>query len=177
VNALLIIDAARAAGVTVSIDGDSLLLRSGSPPPREVIDALCRHKNEVIDFLQSDRSGRTAQDWRAFFDERAAIAEFEGGLPPRDAEDRAFSACVVEWLNRNPIRSTPNRCCWCGGGEREENALLPFGTEHAGHAWMHSACWRPWHEHRQAQAVDFLHALGIAAPIEFPRDFAKNGDA
>jgi hypothetical protein len=80
VNALLIIDAARAAGVTVSIDGDNLLLRSGSPPPQAVIDALSRHKREVIDFLRSDRSGRTAQDWRAFFDERAAITEFRGGF-------------------------------------------------------------------------------------------------
>ena len=32
-KALQIIDAARAVGVTLSIDGDSLLLRSGSPPP------------------------------------------------------------------------------------------------------------------------------------------------
>ena len=32
-NALQVIDAARAAGVTLFIDGDGLLLRSGSPPP------------------------------------------------------------------------------------------------------------------------------------------------
>jgi hypothetical protein len=177
VKALHVIDAARAAGVTVSIDGDSLLVRSGSPPPREVIDALCRHKKEVIDFLQSNRSGWTGQHWQAFFDERAAIAEFDGGLPPRETESRAFSACVVEWLNRNPIPMAPDRGCWFGGGEHEGNVLLPFGTERAGHAWMHSACWRPWREHRQAQAVDFLQTLGIAAPIELPNDFAKNGGA
>jgi hypothetical protein len=40
VKALQIIDAARAVGVTLSIDGDSLLLRSGSPPPQEVLDVL-----------------------------------------------------------------------------------------------------------------------------------------
>jgi hypothetical protein len=177
VKAPHVIDAARAAGVTVSIDGDSLLLRSGSPPPREVIDALCRHKNEVIDFLQSDRSVWTAQHWQAFFDERTAIAECEGRLPPREAEARAFSACVVEWLRRNPVRSAPDHCCWCGTGQREGNVLLPFGTECAGHAWMHSACWSPWREQRQAQAVDFLQGLGITVPIEFPIDFGKNGRA
>jgi hypothetical protein len=176
VKALQIIDAARAVGVTLSIDGDSLLLRSGSPPPQEVLDALTRHKGEVIDFLRSVRSGWSAQEWQAFFKDRAAAA-FDGGLPRHEAEVRAFGACVVECLNRNPVRSAPDRCCWCGGGEREGNVLLPFGTERAGHAWMHSACWRPWHEHRQAQAVGFLRACGIAVPIDFPHDFAKNGGA
>jgi hypothetical protein len=177
VKALQIIDAARAVGVTLSIDGDSLLLRAGSPPPQEVLDALSRHKREVISFLQSDRSGWTAEDWQALFDERAAIAEFDGGLPRPEAEAGAFGACVVEWLNRNPVRSAPDRCCWRGGGERGDNVLPPFGADRAGHTWLHSSCWRPWHEHRQAQAIAFLRALGIAAPSQFPNDFAKNGSA
>jgi hypothetical protein len=74
-----IISVARAAGVSLSVDGDSLLLRSGSPPPQEIIDALSRHKSEVIDLLQSDRSGWTDKDWHAFFDEHAGIAEFGRG--------------------------------------------------------------------------------------------------
>jgi hypothetical protein len=177
VKALQIIDAVRAVGVTLSIDGDSLLLRSGSRPPQEVLDALTRHKREVMDLLRSDRSGWSAQEWQAFFEERAVIAEFNGGLPRQEAEARAFAACVVEWLNRNPVRSALDSCCWCGGGEREGNVLLPFGTERAGNAWMHGRCWQQWREHRQAQAVSFLQALGIAAPSEFPNDFAKNRGA
>ena len=176
VKALQIIDAARAVGVTLSIDGDSLLLRSGSPPPQEVLDALTRHKGEVINFLRPDRSGWSAQEWQAFFKDWAAAA-FDGGLPRQEAEARAFGACVVEWLNRNPVRSTPERCCGCDGGEREDNVLLPFGIERTGHAWMHSRCWRPWHEHRQTQAIAILQALGIAGSIEFPNDFAKNRGA
>lgn len=35
---------------------------------------------------------------------------------------------------------------------------------------------RPRRERRQANAVDFLRALGIAA-IEFPDDYAKSGRA
>jgi hypothetical protein len=177
VKALQIIDAARGLGVTLSIDGDSLLLRSDLPRPQEVLDALSRHKSEIVSFLQTDRSGWSAQDWRAFFDERAAIAGFDGGLPRHEAEAGAFRACVVEWLSRNPVRSEEDRCSWCGGRERGDNGLLPFGADGAGHAWLHSACWRPWHEHRQAQAVDFLRAIGFAAPSESPNDFAKNGGA
>ena len=174
---LQIIDAARAAGVTLSIDGDSLLLRSGRPPPQEVVEALSQHKGEVINFLQSDRSCWLPENWHAFFEDRAAIAEFNGGSTRQEAEARAFGACVVEWLNRNPVRSAPDRCCWCDGGEREDNVLLPFGTERASHAWMHSRCWRPWYEHRQTQAIAFLRALGIAVPIESSDDFAKNRGA
>jgi hypothetical protein len=177
VKVVQIIAAARAVGVTLSIDGDSLLLRSGRPPPQEVVEALSQHKGEVINFLQSDRSCWLPENWHAFFEDRAAIAEFNGGLPRQEAEARAFGACVVEWLNRNPVRSAPDRCCWCGGGEREALVLLPFGTERAGHAWMHGACWQPWRERRQAQAVDFFQALGITVPIESSDDFAKNRGA
>ena len=176
-NAPRIINAARAAGVTVSIDGDALVLMAASPAPPEMIDAFSRHKAEVIDFLRRDRCDWSTDDWQAFFEERAAIAEFDGGFSHREAEARAFGCCFVEWLNRNPVRSAPSRCCWCGGEEREGNALLPIGTERAGHAWMHNRCWQPWRDHRRAQAVDFLRALGIAAPSDFSIDFVKNGGA
>ena len=156
VKALQIIDAARAVGVTLSIDGDSLLLRSGSPPPQEVLDALTRHKGEVINFLQSgsqwldsrglasasSRTGRQSLNSTAgFLDKRlrralSGPASSSGSTATRSARRRTAAA-------------------WCGGGEREDNVLLPFGIERAGHAWMHSRCWRPWHEHRQAQAIDY----------------------
>src|SRR5277367_5962329 len=110
VKVVQIIDAARAVGVTLLIDGDGLLLRSVSPPPPEVLDALTRHKREVMEFLRSDRSGWSPQEWQAFFEERAVIAEFNGGSTRLEAEARAFGACVVEWLNRNPVPSAPDRC-------------------------------------------------------------------
>ena len=169
--------AARAAGVELRVDGEALVLEAASPPPADVIDMLSRHKPALVALLRSGRDDWTAQNWKTFQDERAAMAEFDGGFPRQEAEARAFGACVVEWLNRNPVRSTPDRCCWCGGAERSAEVLLPFGVAPTGHAWLHSGCWRPWHELRQAQAVDFLQALGIAVPIDFPNDFAKNGGA
>jgi hypothetical protein len=177
VSAVEALKAARAAGVELRVNGEALVLEAAEPPPADVIDLLTRHKPALVALLRPGKDGWTVQDWQAFFDERAAIAEFDSGLPRREGEARAFRACVVEWLTRNPVRSAPDRCCWCGGGERGDNALLPFGAHRAGHAWLHSRCWRPWHEHRQAQAIAFLRALRIAAPSEFPNDFAKNGDA
>ena len=177
VSAMEALRAARAAGVELRVDGEALVLEAASPPPADVIDMLSRHKPALVALLRPGRDGWTAQDWKAFFEERAAIAEFDGGFPRQEAEARAFGACVVEWLNRNPVRSAPDRCCWCDGGRTVSQRPPSFWRRATGHAWLHSGCWRPWREHRQAQAVDFLQALGIAVPIEFPNDFAKNGGA
>ena len=125
--------------------------------------------------LHTERAGWSGEDWRAFFHDRAGIAEFDGGLPREQAEARAFACCVAEWLNRNPVRSSPDRCLRCGEAERGHDALLPFGTERAGHAWLHSHCWSAWSAARQAEAVAALEAMGIATLAGFPNDFDKNG--
>jgi hypothetical protein len=124
--------AARDAGIRLGIDGDALTLEADAAPPTALLDLLSRQKAGIIALL------RPAHDWLAFFDERAGIAEFNGGLPRADAEVRAFACCVVEWLNRNPVRSSPGRCLGCGGKEHAHDPLLPFGTESSGHAWLHS---------------------------------------
>jgi hypothetical protein len=42
--------------------------------------------------LRSGRDGWLAEDWRLFFEERAAIAEFDGGLPRTEANAQALVA-------------------------------------------------------------------------------------
>ena len=108
------------------------------------------------------------EDWRAFFEERAGIAEFEGGLARPQAEVRAFAYCVAEWLHRNPVRSEPGQCLSCGAGESTRDPLLPFGAEASGHVWLHSRCWPAWYESRRGVAVAVLRALGITAPAGSP---------
>jgi len=53
-----------------------------------------------VALLRTGRDSWSGEDWRAFFDERAGIAEFDGGLPRLEAEARAYACCVAEWLNR-----------------------------------------------------------------------------
>jgi hypothetical protein len=114
--------------------------------------------------LRRGSNSWSAEDWRSFYDERAAIAEHQGGLARSAAEIQAFDCCVTEWLNRNPVVSTPDRCCWCNGGERQDNVLLPFGVDSVGHAWLHGDCWRQWRNSRESEAVAALAALGIISP-------------
>jgi hypothetical protein len=147
---------ARAAGVRIGIDGDALTLDADALPPPAVLEFLARHKAQVIAFLRPGADGWSGDDWRAFFDERAGIAQFDDGLPWDQAEVRAFACCVAEWLNRNPVRSPPGRCHGCGEAEHGQDPLLPFGIETTGHAWLHSRCWPVWHASRKAEAVAAL---------------------
>lgn len=160
-SALQALKAARDAGVRIGVDGDALTLDADAAPPPAVLDLLSRHKAEVISLLRTGNDGWSGEDWRAFFDERAGIAEFDGGLPREQAEARAFACCIAEWLNRNPVRSPPGRCLGCGGNDHADDARLPFGIKPPGHVWLHSCCWEEWHAGRKAEAVAVLSAFEI----------------
>jgi hypothetical protein len=159
--------AARAAGVELAIDGDDLALKAASAPPAAVLDALSRHKAQIVALLRPAEDGWSAEDWQVFFDERAGIID-DGGLPRAEAEAQAFACCVVEWLNRNPERSPAGCCLGCGDREYAHDPLLPYGVEPAGHVWPHSRCGPPGTRPRKAKAVSALAALGISAPVGRP---------
>jgi hypothetical protein len=160
-SVLEVLKAACAAGVELALEGEDLVLSAAAAPPEAVINALSRHKAEIVALLRPD--GWSSEDWLAFFDERAGIAEFDGGLQRAAAEARAFECCVVEWLNRNPVRSPPDRCRGCGGSQEADDKLLPYGTEPTGHAWLHSRCWGAWHANRKTEAVAVLSLILGAA--------------
>ena len=162
-SALEALEAAHVHGVTITVDGDCLALTGRIEPPASGIGLMGNYKPEIIELLRPGEDGWTAADWRGFFNERATVIEYDGGLKRADAEARALRCCVVEWLNRKPVRSTPECCCWCGGMERGDDALLPFGASGLGRAWLHSACWKPWSDRRQAEARAALTAMGITS--------------
>ncbi len=152
---------ARASGVRIGVDGDALTLEADAVPPPAMLELLARHKAQVIALLTRGGDGWSGEDWRAFFEERADISEFDGGLPRDQAEARAFAFCLAEWLNRNPVRSPPGRCFGCGETEHGQVPLLPFGIDTTGHTWLHSRCWPAWHAGRKAEAVAALATFEI----------------
>jgi hypothetical protein len=158
-SAFQALKAARDAGIRIVIDGDALTLDADAAPPAAVLNLLSRHKAGVVALLRTGSNGWSGEDWRALFDERAGIAEFDGGLPRASAEARAFACCVAEWFNRNPVRSPPGRCLGCGADDHSHDKLLPF--EQTGHAWLHSRCWPAWRESLNVEAVAALSAFGI----------------
>lgn len=152
---------ARTAGIGLRVEGCALALEADTPPPAGLLERLAHHKTEIVALLRPGRDGWSAEDWQAYFDERAGIAEFDGGLSRAAAEASAFAGSVVEWLNRNPVRSLPGRCPGCGMTEQAHDPLLPFGAETAGHAWLHRRCWKDWQAGRIAEATAALVEQGI----------------
>ncbi|SRR5258705_9286152 len=144
-SAVEALKAARAAGIELALEGDDLALSAALAPPAAMLDVLSRHKAEIVALLRPGRDGRSGEDWLAFFDERAGIAEFDGELPRGEAEARAFECCMVEWLNRNRVSARPaaasavvaalNRqamiCCLLSMAHGEYSALMrpQLGTE------------------------------------------------
>jgi len=167
---------ARAADIQVRIDGDDLALEASAPPSAEVLNLLASYKTDILTLLRPRLDGWSGEDWREFFEERAGIAEFDGGLPRDKAEARAFSCCVGEWLHRNPVRSASGRCDHCG---QSKGMLLPYLTGYSvkdpGHTWLHQECSRAWHQAHRAKSVSALVAMGISIPAKFADDFGKNG--
>jgi hypothetical protein len=123
------------------------------------------------------RDGWSAEDYRAYFEERARIAEFDGGLPRAKAETVAYAWAVHRLLAHRFAPSPASCCVHCGGADCPLNPLLPHGMKSTGHIWTHSSCGPAWHAGRQAEAFAALKALGIAPPPESPADFGKNGSA
>ncbi len=159
-----IIAQVRAAGGRVMIIEDRLKVRAPLPLPDKLVADLRLHKAEVMAFLQDRKAAWTPEDWRVFYDDRAGIAEHDGGMSRDDAERQAFECCVVEWLWRNPPpASGPQRCAHCGQplGEPGRDGL-PYLTGDGGHTWLHDRCWPAWHAHRRDQALAALKTAGLA---------------
>ena len=103
----------------------------------------------------------TATDWRAFYDERAGIAEYDAGLPRDHAEHVAFEQCVAHWLALNKPPAGEWGFCTCCGQPAQPDAVLTTCVG-GSPGLIHHACKVAWGEHRREQAVSALGKLGIA---------------
>lgn len=71
------------AGADVTRQGDRLILRAGEKPvPAEVVALVRRHKRLLLDLLFEDPMAPETDER----EERAAIIEYDGGLPREWAE-------------------------------------------------------------------------------------------
>ncbi|MCC6982496.1 MAG: hypothetical protein IT535_04430 [Bauldia sp.] len=177
---------AEQAGVSVEVRGESLVLRARHRPSADVLNSLRSSKAGLIEVLSrprlvssagvidisampADRATghrpNCATDWLAFFDERAAIAEFDGGLSRRKAEAEAYEWCVVEWMNQHhPAGASDDRCLWCGDTGWPGKAIVPFGAQANAIVWLHPRCWESWQRSRRALAEAELGLMGVRKP-------------
>ena len=109
----------------------------------------------------TDASGWDAEDWRAFFEERARIAMDEG-LDDATAGRRAHECCIAEWLIRNPPpASRPDTCAACGAHLHGHGLPLAVRVKGAkrgdwrGHVWVCDStgrCAESYYHQRRAHA-------------------------
>ncbi len=131
------------------------------------------HQDQTTLDATADVTGRTAvpepgpgadgQAWRGWYEERAAIREFDAGYPRPMAEQLAFNECVDRWRRLFGTRPDPARCAGCDqlvsgmevvrlpGGERvhvdnDYHCLIEYGRR-----------WR-------SSAVEALACHGLAPP-------------
>jgi hypothetical protein len=177
-NPTKIIERAAADGVLLGLSPSGDISAKGAPSAIDGwLPAIRQSKAEIVLLLRPRGDGWSIKDWQAFFDERAAIAEFDGGLMRAEAVARAFECCIAEWLIRNPEHLPADHRFGCGGSEHPRDRLLPVGAGGASQVWANSCCYPAWNAARKAEAVALLKAMGITPPGDFPDDFVKNGRA
>lgn len=79
------------AGVILKWDGHSIKARGEERAVSALLPILKSHKAELHAFFEAEQ--------RDYYEERAAIAQYDGGLTRRDAEARAFAE-LQAWLTQ-----------------------------------------------------------------------------
>lgn len=103
-------------------------------------------------------------DWLAYFDERAAIREYDGGASRVDAERLAFGDAVAHWMSLHPPSPTPpDSCVHCSEPERRNDVLMPMLAD-GGHTWIHDSCWTAWDRAQRETAIGCLGSMGLSRP-------------
>ena len=101
-----------------------------------------------------------AEDWQALYDERAAIAEHDGGLSRPEAEVVAFRACTLRWLAVHPVEpGLGGGCTWCGEPAGGAGEVVLIGLSAAEPVWAHPGCYQLLTAQRLGWAADALAEL------------------
>jgi hypothetical protein len=149
------------AAVEIRFDSDDLVLEASVPPPAATLDALSRHKAEFVSLLRPTQDSWSTKDWQAFFDERAAIVEHDGGFPRLDAEMSAFEDCVDHRLALHPpIAGEYGYCLRCGTPVSDQEKASVVVTCVGGTTGrLHASCASDWKNLRRWNARTALRWL------------------
>ena len=100
------------------------------------------------------------EDWKVFFDERAAIREHDGRTPRQEAERLALEELIEHWRALNPMPASAPEigCIQCRTGAGGAD-LLPHVAAGKGHTWIHQHCWRAFDEARRQEARAALEKM------------------
>ena len=131
-----------ASGVTAQREGEQLVLDGPrSAFTEDFINKLRANKQELLSCLEG----------KALFNERAAIAERDGGYPLLAAELIAFEDCLAQWLCANPPHCTDSSVCLHCGKPLEEGTVVPVTVvgDAGRRGALHTICAGRWRSLRR----------------------------
>ncbi len=170
-NATSIIGRIRAAGGDITLGDEGIRLKVPASLHDEAVAEVRAQKNAIRRALKNETDVPwDADDYRTFYHEYAAIADFDGGQTRAQVEAFAFKGCIVEWLNRHPEPSDAGCCVWCKGQSQSGHCIVPFGSNLRDHTWLHPECWGEWQKQRCAMAVQALLVGGVSQPHAQPEE-------
>jgi hypothetical protein len=161
-------------GGKIGLNANGPVWRNHTSQPLAEVMAILKERRLDVQAVLSARAHATktrtrepdtwgADDWRAFFDERAGIREFDGRLPRLEAERLALADCAEHWLQRNsPAPHGPENGCWqCGGAGTEADGADPLTSRNCrgGVFWIHPRCWADYDAAAAAAAKAALGAI------------------
>jgi hypothetical protein len=163
-----VLEAVRAAGVSLAVDGPDLALKSFGPPAPDVLDLVRVHKAEIIAALTvanpaNQEPDDIGVDWSGWYEERAAIRQFDGGHTREEAERLAWGEVEDRWHRAHGERVPRDVCAGCRRpiGSAVALDLADGNRVHHDHANMcltqHGDRWR-------AVATRALAAMGLRSP-------------
>jgi hypothetical protein len=127
-NAAEVLDAARGAGLLLAVDGADLVLESSDPPPPAMLELLRAHKAGIITAITaagpvSQEANAAGVDWCGWYEERAALRQFDGGYTRDEAECLAWSEAEDRWHRTHGERVPRDLCAGCRRRIGEDKAL------------------------------------------------------
>jgi len=163
--AFQVIDDLKSAGVTISREGDMIVLDGPEAAMTEAVLASLRSlKPQIISYLRDTADGEAQENWQAFNNKQFGVTARDSELSGLDPQDSTHERHVIEWLNQHCEPSAPDQCAWCKQSDSPEHIIVPFGSNLHGHTWLHPECWREWHKLRRETATQALLAKEIHGP-------------
>jgi hypothetical protein len=104
---------------------------------------------------------------RGFYEERAAICEFDGGEDSPRAEARAWHEVASIWYRQHGQRAPDGLCAGCGEVLGAEADVLPLPHGERAHAVAGYACIIAYGRRWKSEAAAALPGHSISTPAEF----------
>lgn len=152
--ALKFIQDLTAAGVTISREGDTIVLDGPEEALPDTMVAIIRElKPQIMACLGNTVAYWTQDAWTKFFAERVNFAGENSGYDSRSSELCAFEDCVDQWLLLNPPPSVAAlECIQCGKALLSaEPDVIPVISGSASNS-LHQACAAKWLGSRRREA-------------------------